>query len=139
MILASSGYPFLSVMWSIFIFFAWVMFIWLMILVYSDLFRRSDISGWGKAGWVIFTIFLPFLGVFVYLISQGRDMAERSPRRGGYDAWAYGNGHTDGYTPTARSAPASTADEIERAKELLDSGAISPEEYTTLKQRALAG
>ncbi|HEU5269103.1 MAG TPA: SHOCT domain-containing protein [Jatrophihabitans sp.] len=137
MILASSGYPFLSVMWSIFIFMAWVLFIWLMITVYADLFRRNDIGGWVKAGWVIFTIFLPFLGVFVYLISQGRAMTARA-QRNGYGALAYGDGYSDGYTP-AKNGAANPADEIERAKDLLDSGAISQEEFTTLKQRALAG
>lgn len=142
MILASSGYPFLSVMWSIFIFMAWVLFIWLMITVYADLFRRNDVGGWAKAGWVIFTIFLPFLGVFVYLISQGRAMTARA-QRSGYGALAYGdgygnNGYGDGYPPAAKAQP-NAADEIERAKELLDSGAISQEEFSTLKQRALAG
>jgi len=140
MILASTDYPFLSVMWSIFIFMAWVLFIWLMITVYADLFRRNDLGGWAKAGWVIFTIFLPFLGVFVYLISQGRAMTARAQSRGygamAYGDGSYGDGYGNGYAPKAGPNP---ADEIERAKGLLDSGAISQEEFTTLKQRALAG
>jgi hypothetical protein len=69
MILASS-YPFLDIMWTMFIFFAWVIWIWLLIMVLADNFRRTDISGWAKAGWTLFVIFLPLLGVLVYMIAS---------------------------------------------------------------------
>src|SRR5215471_12222549 len=76
--MVAADYPFLDVMWSIFIFFAWVIWFWFLITILADVFRRHDISGWGKAGWTIFVIFLPLIGVFAYLISQSKGMAERS-------------------------------------------------------------
>ena len=72
MLLASS-YPFLDIMWTMFIFFAWVIWIWLLIMVLADNFRRTDLSGWAKAGWTVFVIFLPLLGVLVYMISRPRE------------------------------------------------------------------
>ena len=74
-------YPFLDLMWTLIVFFLWVMWFWLLLTVWGDIFRRDDISGWGKAGWLIFTIVLPFLGVFVYLISQNKGMTERNVQR----------------------------------------------------------
>ena len=74
-------WSFLDVFWAICIFFAWVFFFWLLIMVFSDLFRRHDIGGGMKTLWVLFVIFLPFLGVFIYLISQGRGMGERSQQQ----------------------------------------------------------
>jgi hypothetical protein len=67
--LVASSYPFLDIMWTMFIFFAWVIWIWLLIMVLADNFRRSDHSGWAKAGWTLFVIFLPLIGVLVYMIS----------------------------------------------------------------------
>src|SRR5437762_1078856 len=64
-------------MWTMFVFLAWILFFWLLFTVFGDLFRRHDISGWGKAGWTIFVIVLPFLGIFVYLIAEGKAMGER--------------------------------------------------------------
>jgi Phospholipase_D-nuclease N-terminal len=73
MFLATS-YPFLDIMWTMFIFFAWVIWIWLLIMVLADNFRRTDHSGWQKAGWTVFVIFLPLLGVLVYMIvNTGRE------------------------------------------------------------------
>ena len=79
--LIAADYPFMDVFWSILIFFLWVA--WLMILfrIFADLFRRHDISGWGKAAWSIFVIFLPFLGVLVYLIAEGSNMARRDTQQ----------------------------------------------------------
>jgi phospholipase D-like protein len=73
----AADYPFMDVFWSMLIFFLW--FAWILILfrVFADLFRRHDIGGWGKAAWCIFVIFLPFLGVFVYLIAEGKNMGHR--------------------------------------------------------------
>ncbi len=73
----ATAYPFLSVFWTMMIFVFWVIWIWLVIVVLIDVFRRSDLSGWGKAGWTVFVIVLPYLGVLIYLISQGTGMAER--------------------------------------------------------------
>ena len=100
--------------------------------VFADIFRRHDLSGWGKAGWLIFTIVLPFLGVFVYLISQNHGMTARNIER----AQASRAQFDDYVRETASSGGA--AAEIERAKALLDGGAISPAEFDALKQKALA-
>ena len=128
----AADYPFLDVFWTLLIFFLWVMWFWLLFTVWADVFRRHDISGWGKAGWLIFTIFLPFLGVFVYLISQGRGMTERNVERTRTDRAQF----DDYVRETAGSGGA--AAEIERAKGLLDSGAITPAEFEAIKQKALA-
>src|SRR5688572_32666703 len=73
-----ASYPFLDLLWTMLIFFLWVMWFWLLITVFADIFRRHDLSGWGKTGWLIFVIFLPFLGVFIYLITQNDGMTERN-------------------------------------------------------------
>ena len=71
------NYPLLSVFWTIFEIFLWVIWIWILIWIFIDIFRSHDLSGWAKALWVIFVIVLPYLGVFVYLIARGRKMGER--------------------------------------------------------------
>lgn len=128
----AASYPFLNVFWTLLVFFLWIMWFWLLFTVFADVFRRHDLSGWGKAGWLIFTIFLPFLGVFVYLITQSKGMAERSASQ----AQAARSEFDDYVRTTAGSGGA--AAEIERAKGLLDSGAITQAEYDSLKQKALA-
>src|SRR5438309_6020125 len=77
MLLAASNYPLLDLFWTTFIVFGWILWFWLLIRVYADVFRRDDIGGWAKTGWVLFTLFLPFVGVLVYLISQGHSMQDR--------------------------------------------------------------
>lgn len=129
---AASSYPFLDAMWTMIVFFGWVVFIWLLITVYMDLFRRHDISGWAKAGWIVFTIVLPFIGVFVYLIAEGRAMESR--RR---EDVRQAQSEMDSYVRSVAKT-GSSADQIAQAKQLLDTGAITPEEYNALKQKALA-
>jgi Short C-terminal domain/Phospholipase_D-nuclease N-terminal len=135
MVLAAD-YPLLNAFWTMMIFFLWVLWFWLLITVFIDLFRRDDMSGWMKALWVVFVIVLPYIGVLVYLIAYGRHMAERRNRevqaaqaqlddRIRTVAGGGGNG----------SGPAS---EIEKANRLLASGAITQAEYDQLKQKALA-
>ena len=68
-----ASYPFLNIMWTMFVFFAWVIWIWLLIMVLADNFKRTDHSGWAKAGWTLFVIFLPLVGVLVYMISSPRE------------------------------------------------------------------
>jgi Short C-terminal domain/Phospholipase_D-nuclease N-terminal len=121
-----------DVMWSFFVFFAWILFFWLLITVFGDLFRRHDISGWGKAGWSIFVIFLPFLGCFVYLISQGHKMAERNVQQA-----RAAQGQMDTYVRSV-AATGDPADQIAKAKELLDKGALTQAEFDQIKQKALA-
>jgi hypothetical protein len=129
----ATDYPFLDLMWTMVIFFLWILWIWLLFTVFADVFRRHDLSGWGKAGWLIFTILLPFLGVFVYLITQNVGMTERNLER----ARAQREQFDDYVRETAGSSGGATA-EIERAKSLLDSGAITQSEFDAIKQKALA-
>ena len=75
--LIAADYPFMDVFWSMLVFFLWVAWLLLLFRVFADIFRRTDTSGWGKAGWCIFVIVLPFLGVLVYLIAEGQNMAQR--------------------------------------------------------------
>jgi putative oligomerization/nucleic acid binding protein/phospholipase D-like protein len=128
----AADYPFLDVMWTMFAFFLWVLWFWLLFTVFGDIFRRHDLSGWGKAGWLIFTILLPYLGVFVYLISQSKGMAERNLERARSQQAQF-----DEYVRDAAGG-GGAAGEIERAKNLLDSGAISQAEFDAIKQKALA-
>ncbi len=125
----ASDYPFLDVMWTMLVFFVWILWFWLLIGVFADIFRRHDISGWGKTGWLIFVIILPFLGVFVYLISQNEGMTERGLERATAQQAAYQGGG---------SSSGGAAAEIESGKKLLDSGAITQAEFDSLKQKALA-
>jgi hypothetical protein len=129
--LIAADYPFLDVFWTMLVFFVWVAWFMLLFRVIGDLFRRDDLSGLGKTGWLIFAILLPFLGVFIYLITQNDGMTQREidrvqTRRAQYDEQiraAAGGGATS---------------EIEKAKQLLDSGAITQAEFDALKQKALA-
>ena len=125
-------YTFGDVMWTMFVFFAWILFFWLLFGVFGDLFGRHDISGWAKAGWTFFVIVLPFLGIFVYLISQGKSMGERAQQRAQTQ-----QAQVDNYVRSVASSGSAT-DEIARGKELFDSGAISQAEFDQLKAKALA-
>jgi hypothetical protein len=126
----ASDYPFMDVLWTMIIFFAWVVWIWMMIVILTDVFRRKDIGGWAKAGWVVFMIVLPFLGVLVYLISQHDKMAERQAKE-----MATMQEQTDEYIRSVAGGPAA---EIEKGKALLDSGAITQAEFDAIKTSALA-
>jgi Short C-terminal domain/Phospholipase_D-nuclease N-terminal len=128
----AANYPFLDVFWTMIVFFLWVMWFWLLISIWTDVFRRDDISGWGKAGWLIFTLVLPFLGAFIYIISQHDGMTRRNIER----IRAQRAQYDDYVRETAGSGGAST--EIEKAKQLLDSGAITQAEFESLKQKVLA-
>lgn len=131
----AADYPFLDLMWTMLIFFIWILWFWLLFTVFADIFRRHDISGWMKAAWLIFTILLPFLGVFVYLITQNNGMTERNLER----ARAQKAQFDDYVRETAGgSGGGGATSEIERAKTLLDSGAITQSEFDAIKQKALA-
>jgi hypothetical protein len=125
-------YSFGDVMWTMFVFFAWILFFWLLFGVFGDLFGRHDISGWAKAGWTVFVIILPYLGIFIYLISQGKGMGERAQQRAQSQ-----KAQVDDYVRSVASSGSPT-DEIAKGKELFDSGAITQAEYDQLKARALA-
>jgi Short C-terminal domain/Phospholipase_D-nuclease N-terminal len=127
----AADYPFMDVLWSMIIFFFWVIWIWIVITVLIDVFRRHDISGWVKAIWVVFVVILPWLGVLIYLIVEHDGMRERGMRQ----AQAQQRAFDDYVRDTAGSG---AAGEIAKAKELLDSGAITQEEFEALKAKALA-
>ena len=127
-----AAYTFGDVMWTMFVFFAWILFFWMLFGVFGDLFGRHDISGWAKAGWTVFVIILPFLGIFVYLISQGKSMGERAQQRAQSQQT-----QVDDYVRSVASSGSPT-EEIAKGKELYDSGAITQAEYDQLKARALA-
>jgi hypothetical protein len=128
----AADYPFLNILWSMIIFFVWVTWIWMMILILSDVFRRQDLSGWGKAGWTIFLIVLPFLGALIYLIAQSDGMAERRAQ----DAQGQ-KAQMDDYVRSVAGSGGPAA-EIDKAKQLLDTGAITQTEYDAIKAKALA-
>ncbi len=126
-----ASYTFLDVFWSMLVFFIWVMWFMLLFRIWGDIFSRSDISGLGKTGWLVFTILVPFLGVFVYLIAESDGMNQRALGR----AQAQQSQMDDYVRSTAGGGAAS---EIERAKQLLDSGAITQAEFDAMKAKALA-
>ena len=128
----ATSYPFLDILWTTLIFFAWVIFIWIAITVLIDVFRRDDLSGWGKAGWTIFIVILPWIGVLVYLIAQHDGMAQRRAK----DVAGSQAQFDDAVRRAAGTGGA--AAEIEKAKQLLDSGAISQAEFDAIKAKALA-
>jgi hypothetical protein len=130
--ITATSYPFLNILWTTLIFFAWVIFIWIAITVLLDVFRRRDISGWGKAAWVIFVVILPWIGVLVYLITNHDGMAERRMK----EAQASQTQFDEYVRKTAGTGGA--ASEIEKAKQLLDRGAISQAEFDAIKAKALA-
>ena len=131
MLITASSYPFLNVLWDILIIFAWILFIWVAIVVFGDLFRRRDISGWAKAAWVVFIVVIPWIGVLAYLIFNHDGMAERGEKQSRAAQASF-----DEYVRQAagQSGPAS---EIDTAKKLLDAGTISQAEFDAIKARAL--
>jgi hypothetical protein len=128
--LVAADYPFLDVLWTMILFFAWVAWIWIAITVFVDIFRRHDIGGFAKAAWVVFVIILPFLGVLIYLIAQHDGMRERSVKQAQAQQAAF-----DQYV---RDAAGGSAGEIAKAKELLDAGTISQAEFDAIKAKAVS-
>ena len=127
-----AAYSFGDVMWTMFVFFAWIIFFWLLFIVFGDLFSRHDLSGWAKAGWTIFVIILPYLGIFVYLIASGKGMGERAAARAQSQ-----QAQVDDYVRSVAS-DVSPADQIAKAKQLLDAGTISQADFDQLKAKAVA-
>jgi Phospholipase_D-nuclease N-terminal/Short C-terminal domain len=127
----AADYPFLNILWTMIIFFAWVIWIWMMIVILTDVFRRRDMSGWGKAAWVVFLIVLPFLGALIYLIANHDGMADRNAKQA-----QAARAEFDDYVKSV-SKEGGAASEIEKAKGLLDSGTINQAEFEALKAKAL--
>ena len=130
----AADYPFLDILWTMILFFAWVAWIWIMIVILGDLFRRSDKSGWGKAFWVVCLILFPFVGTLVYLIANGRGMAERAAERTQVQQAEM----ADYIRSVAPRSNGGAASEIAKAKQLLDDGAITEAEFQSIKDRTLA-
>lgn len=127
----AADYPLLNIIWTMLVFFG--LFLWIMLIfrAFADLFGRHDVSGWAKAGWTVLIIFLPLLGVCVYLLSQGKGLAEREMAKA-----QRSQGEFDSYVKDV--AGSSPAEDIAKAKGLLDSGAIDAAEFNALKAKALA-
>ncbi|HEY7010656.1 MAG TPA: SHOCT domain-containing protein [Jatrophihabitantaceae bacterium] len=125
-----TGQVFVSMLWF-FLFFIWI---WLLIVVFGDIFRSHDLGGWGKALWTIFVIVLPYLGVFVYLIVRGRKMGERNAEAARAQDAAMQNYIRNAASPNGRN----TADEIARLAQLRDNGTITEADFQQAKAKALA-
>ena len=128
----AADYPFLDILWTMFIFFLFIIWIWILITVFADIFRRKDIGGGMKALWIIFVILLPYLGVLIYLIANHDGMADRNIAQMQKQQQA-----TDAYIQSVAGSGGAAA-EIEKAKGLLDSGAITQAEFDAIKAKALA-
>jgi hypothetical protein len=131
--LAASSYPLLNVFWTIFEIFLWVIWIWILIWIFIDIFRSRDLSGWAKALWFLFVLFIPLIGVLVYLIVRGGSMHERAVQ----DARQQDQEFRQYVQQAAASGPASTADQLTKLADLRDRGVISPEEFEREKAKVL--
>jgi Phospholipase_D-nuclease N-terminal/Short C-terminal domain len=127
----ATDYPFLNILWSMLVFVGFIMWIWLAIMVFMDIFRRHDMNGFVKALWIILVIVIPLFGVLLYLLIYSRGIAERNAK----DVAA----SQQAFDERVREAAGGPASEIEKAKSLLDSGAISQEEYDKIKASAISG
>ena len=133
---SSSSYPLLDFFWTMLEFFLWVIWIWILIMVFIDIFRSHDLSGWGKALWFLFVLIIPLVGVLVYLIVRGGSMHERAVARAeqqdaamrSYVQQAAASGNGSG----------TTADQLTKLADLRDRGVISPEEFEREKAKILA-
>jgi hypothetical protein len=131
---SSSNYPVLDIFWSIFEFFLWVIWIWLLIWIFIDIFRSHDLSGWGKALWFLFVLIIPLVGVLVYLIVRGGSMHERAVQQANQQDQAF----RQYVQQAADSSPASTADQLTKLADLRDRGVITAEEFDREKAKLLA-
>ena len=129
----AADYPFLNIVGSMILFFSWVVWIWMMIAILSDVFRRSDLSGGAKAAWSVFLIVLPFIGALIYLSRHHDGMAERNVRQARVQQAAF-----DDHIKSVAANGGGAAGEISKAKGLLDSGAINQVEFDALKAKVLA-
>jgi hypothetical protein len=133
LIATTETYPLLEVFWTMLIFFAFFIWIWLLFICFADIFRRKDTSGGVKVLWIVFIIILPYIGVFVYLIAEHNGMTERALK-----SQERSRGEMDEYVRSV-AGPGDPAEQIAKAKQLLDSGAIDQADFDAIKQKALAG
>jgi hypothetical protein len=131
---SSYSYPLLGAFWTIFMIFLWVIWIWILIRVFIDIFRSRDLSGWAKALWFLFVLFIPIIGVVVYLIARGDSMSERAEQQARQQ-----DAEFRGYVEEAAAdSPASTADQLAQLADLRDRGVISDGEFERQKAKVLA-
>jgi hypothetical protein len=131
---SSYSYPLLGAFWTIFMIFLWVIWIWILIRVFIDIFRSRDLSGWAKALWFLFVLFIPIIGVVVYLIARGDSMSERAEQQARQQDAEF-RGYVD---EAAADSPASTADQLAQLADLRDQGVISDGEFERQKAKVLA-
>ncbi len=131
LLFAESSTPLLNIFWWMLWFFMFVIWIWLLISIFADIFR-SDISGFGKAAWIFFVIILPFLGVLVYLIANGTKMQERSMKQAADVQQAQ-----DNYIKSVAGSGGSTADELDKLSKLHDAGKLTDAEFASQKAKLL--
>ena len=129
---SSYSYPLLSVFWSIIVFFLWVIWIWILIWILIDIFRSHDLSGWAKALWFLFVLFIPLIGVLVYLIARGGKMQERAVQQA--------QRQDEQFRTAVQEAagPQSSADQLTKLADLRDRGVITAEEFDREKAKILA-
>jgi Short C-terminal domain/Phospholipase_D-nuclease N-terminal len=133
-LMADSSYPLLNLFWTMLEFFLWIIWIWILIWIFIDIFRSRDLSGWAKALWFLFVLFIPLIGVLVYLIVRGSSMHERAVQ----DAQQQDKEFRQYVQQAAAAgAPASTADQLAKLADLRDRGVISAEEFDREKAKVL--
>lgn len=128
-------YPILSVFWTMLVFFMWIIWLVLLFRIFADIFRSHDLGGWGKAGWTVFVIVLPFLGVLIYLLARGGKMAEREMAQARRQDEAFRSYIRDA---SAGGSAKSQADELAKLAELKNHHEITEDEYRQAKERVLA-
>ena len=130
MITAAQDYPLLNLFWTTFLIFGWVLWIWLLIRVYADIFGRRDIGGGAKTGWVLLTLFVPLVGCLIYLITQGRSLTDRAEREAEQQRAAF-----EDYVKSV-AAEASPGDQTAKARALLADGVITEQEFARMTATA---
>ncbi len=130
---SSYSYPLLGAFWTIFLIFLWVIWIWVLIWVFIDIFRSRDLSGWAKALWFLFVLFIPLIGVVVYLIARGGSMNERAAQQARQQDREFRSYVQD----AAADSPASTADQLGKLADLRDRGVISAQEFESQEAKVL--
>jgi putative oligomerization/nucleic acid binding protein/phospholipase D-like protein len=134
MSLADSSYPLLNIFWTMFELFLWIIWIWILIWIFIDIFRSRDLSGWAKALWFLFVLLIPLIGVLVYLIVRGNSMHERAVQ----DARQQDQEFRDYVQQAASGSPGTSADQLTKLADLRDRGVITSEEFEREKAKILA-
>ena len=132
--LASSyNYPLLDAFWTILEIFLWILWFWILIWILIDIFRSRDLSGWGKALWLLFIIFIPLIGVLVYLIVRGGSMHERAAQQAQQQDQQF-----RAYVQEAAGSSENSADQLAKLADLRDKGVITPQEFEQAKAKILS-